>query len=62
MYSVCLSENKSSQHVFVKRGVSVCLSKNGSSLWLKCAICVLGADNVPPAKPARPLSAHVSLE
>ena len=35
------------------------LSKNGSSLWLKYAIWVLGADNVPPAKPARRLSAHV---
>ena len=32
MYSACLSENKSSLYVFVKRGVSVCLSKNGRSL------------------------------
>ena len=30
MYSVCLSLNKSSLYVFVKRDVSVCLSKNGS--------------------------------
>jgi len=37
MYSVCLSEIKSSQYVFVKRDVSVCLSENKSSLY----VCII---------------------
>ena len=39
MYSVCLSENKSSQYVYVKRVVSVCLIKNGRSL---CVLVGMG--------------------